>query len=145
MGARLSHSPVIRQRNFALQLDFEPTSTTTAAPKLENDAMCGITTGGQDECWWDCMIISESVLAGQAITNPECMKDCFATAASGTRESRKKERKNGKKGKKERKGGKKGRETSDSDSNCLALLIDDVTRKGTCNDGYNPAPELNIW
>ena len=49
--ARLSQSPVIRQRNFALQLDFEPTSTTAAAPKLENDAMCGITTGGQASCW----------------------------------------------------------------------------------------------
>ena len=49
--ARLSQSPVIRQRSFALQLDFEPTSTTTAAPKLENDAMCGITTGGQASCW----------------------------------------------------------------------------------------------
>merc|ERR1712223_505653 len=104
--------------------------------------MCGITTGGQDECWWDCMIISDSILSGQAITNPECMKDCFAAAASGRRRSGKKERRNKKKG---RKGGKKGRQTRDSDSNCLALLIDDVTSKGTCDDGNNPAKELDIW
>merc|ERR1712107_780217 len=69
------------------------------------------------------MIMSDSKLSGQAITNPECMKDCFATAASGRRRSGKKGRKNKKKG---RKGGRKGRQTSDSDSNCLALLIDDV-------------------
>merc|ERR1712223_467022 len=108
-------------------------------PKLENDAMCGITTGGQDECWWDCMIMSDSALSGQAITNPECMKDCFAAAASGRRRSGKKGRKNRKKG---RKGGRKGR---DSDSNCLALLIDDVTSKGTCDTGSNPGFTYGIW
>merc|ERR1712223_1254657 len=109
-------------------------------PKLENDAMCGITTGGQDECWWDCMIISGSEVSGQAITNPECLRDCFAAVASGRRKSGKRGKKGGKKG---RKGGRKGRQTSDS--NCLALLIDDVTSKGTCNDGNNPAFTLGIW
>merc|ERR1712223_1500314 len=65
-------------------------------PKLENDAMCGITTGGQDECWWDCMIISESVLAGQAITNPECMKDCFSDSSGTQKQKIKNKRKGGK-------------------------------------------------
>merc|ERR1712223_2096606 len=109
-------------------------------PKLENDAMCGITTGGQDEGWWDCMIISGSEVSGQAITNPECLRDCFAAVASGRRKSGKRGKKGGKKG---RKGGRKGRQTSDS--NCLALLIDDVTSKGTCSDGNNPAFTLGIW
>merc|ERR1712223_87367 len=70
------------------------------------------------------------------------MKDCFAAAASGRRRSGKKGRRNKRKG---RKGGRKGRQTSDSDSNCLALLIDDVTTKGTCDDGTNPAFTLGIW
>merc|ERR1711899_383419 len=70
------------------------------------------------------------------------MKDCFASAASGRRRSGKKGRKNKKKG---RRGGKKGRQTSDSDSDCFALLIDDVTSKGTCDTGDNPAFTLEIW
>merc|ERR1712102_177449 len=92
------------------------------------------------------MIKSNSLLAGQAVTDPACLKDCFAATSGRRRQGRKKGRKNGKKG---QRGGKKGRETSDSDSNCLALLIDDVTSKGTCDDGGNPAftegPTFGIW
>ena len=47
--------------------------------------MCGITTGGKEECFWDCDIIileEESTVVnvfetGQRISNPECLKDCF--------------------------------------------------------------------
>ena len=66
----------------------------------------------QDECWWDCLIISDQLVSGQAIGNPECLSDCFS--------------KNG-------------------DTSCLAGLIEDVTSKGTCDDGRNPASTLNIW
>ena len=51
--------------------------------KLENDPMCGKTTGGQDECTWDCKIVF-SVATNPSIfnsvikiQNPECLKDCF--------------------------------------------------------------------
>merc|ERR1712223_2202292 len=111
-------------------------------PKLENDAMCGITTGGQDECWWDCMVVSDSTLSGQAVANLECLSDCFSDA-SGTRKRKSgKGRRGGKKG---RKGGRKGRQISDAGSSCYASLINDVTSKGTCDDGNNPAKDLNIW
>ena len=41
----------------------------------------------------------------------------------------------------------RGRKTSDSVSNssCWASLIKDVSTKGTCDDGNNPAAELDIW
>ena len=83
-------------------------------PKLENYDMCGITTGGQDECWWDCIIISAQQVYGQAVTNPECLRDCFLN-------------------------------TTISEDDCFALLIEDVTSKGTCKTGDNPAEVLNIW
>ena len=106
-------------------------------PKLENDDMCGITTGGQDECWWDCMIISERAVQGQAITNPECMRDCFSDTSGTGR------RRGGKRRQHRRK--KKRQMSEEEDSSCFALLIEDVTSKGTCDDGENPAKELNIW
>ena len=84
-------------------------------PKLENHDMCGITTGGQDECWWDCAIISAPEVSGQAVTNPECLRDCFSNTMS------------------------------EDDSSCFSLLIEDVTSKGTCKTGDNPAEVLNIW
>ena len=44
----------------------------------------------QDECWWDCIIISIPETAGPlgpfgglVITNPECLKDCFAAYYTG--------------------------------------------------------------
>ena len=92
-------------------------------PKLQNDDRCGITGGGQAECWWDCMIISGPSLAGQAIANPECLKDCFSDTSGGR---------------------------SDPDSVCFAKLIEDVTSKGTCDTGRNPAAGfneqgVNVW
>ena len=43
--------------------------------KLENDPMCGITTGGRTECNWDCNIVETS--SNIFIDNPECYDDCF--------------------------------------------------------------------
>ena len=40
--------------------------------------MCGVTTGGREECWWDCEIITYSTLSDQFAKNIECLKDCFA-------------------------------------------------------------------
>ena len=43
--------------------------------KLEDDPMCGITTGGREDCFWDCeMTIGRN---GPIITTPECLLDCF--------------------------------------------------------------------
>ena len=43
--------------------------------KLENDQMCGITTGGSEDCIWDCEVaIGRN---GPIITTPECLIDCF--------------------------------------------------------------------
>ena len=76
----------------------------------------------QAECWWDCVVLSDALLAGQAIVNPECLKDCFVKKASG--------------------GGLEA-ELDESDPSCFASLIDDVTSKGTCDDGNNPAAQYN--
>ena len=40
--------------------------------KLEDDSMCGVTTGGSDNCEWDCI-----PLGGGFYSNPECILDCF--------------------------------------------------------------------
>ena len=83
----------------------------------------------QEECWWDCQIISSRLLKkapttpeyygfearanpllGQAIANPECLSDCF----------------------------------QDEDSECLASLIADVAEFGTCNKPDNPANFLDL-
>ena len=70
----------------------------------------------QDECWWDCDIITDPLVAGAAIPTFDCLGDCFP----------------------------------DTGTTCLSSLIKDVTTKGTCDTGYNPAAELsengvNIW
>ena len=44
--------------------------------KLENDPMCGLTTGGREDCFWDCDI--GQTLNGAIISTPECLLDCFA-------------------------------------------------------------------
>ena len=41
--------------------------------RLEDDEFCGITTGGKENCEWDCIPSSSK----QGIyLNPECMLDC---------------------------------------------------------------------
>ena len=40
--------------------------------------MCGVTTGGKEECDWDCNVeLGTLVLQEQQIINPECLEDCF--------------------------------------------------------------------
>ena len=43
--------------------------------KLENDPMCGITTSGMEECFWDCKPFFTNV--GSVFSNPECLRDCY--------------------------------------------------------------------
>ena len=44
---------------------------------LEDDPMCGVTTGGKEECFWDCNIIPTPMPSTyeNLITNPECLRD----------------------------------------------------------------------
>ena len=49
--------------------------------RLENDPMCGETTGGREDCFWDCEIINSRVY-GPIISNPECLLDCFEEVSS---------------------------------------------------------------
>ena len=55
-------------------------------------------------CWWDCKIRSHPEFTGQAIINPECLKDCFDQIS----------------------------DTRNRDTSCLISLIEDVTTNGTC-------------
>ena len=48
--------------------------------KLEDDPMCGITTGGREDCFWDCEI--EMSMNGPIISTPECLSDCFPEVKS---------------------------------------------------------------
>ena len=51
--------------------------------KLENDLMCGITTGGKEECEWDCEVAFGESLIGivfTKFTNPQCLRDCFPSS-----------------------------------------------------------------
>ena len=50
---------------------------TTPIYKLENDPMCGMTTGGKEECFWDCNIDSKGIGNGPLISSPECLLNCF--------------------------------------------------------------------
>ena len=47
--------------------------------KLENDPMCGVPTGGMEECFWDCEVDGPNEISpnGPIITAPECLLDCF--------------------------------------------------------------------
>ena len=47
-----------------------------ARPRLESDTMCGVTTGGREECYWDCGLFNDPYL-GVLVTNPECLLDCY--------------------------------------------------------------------
>ena len=42
--------------------------------------MCGVTTGGQEDCHWDCDIVTSD--CGILITNPECLLDCYPEVLS---------------------------------------------------------------
>ena len=43
-------------------------------PKLEDDPLCGITTGGRENCEWDC---EPDYYAEVIYENPRCFMDCF--------------------------------------------------------------------
>merc|ERR1712131_456740 len=44
--------------------------------KLENEVDCGVTTGGKEECYWDCeVVIVDNYPA--VVRDPECLRDCF--------------------------------------------------------------------
>ena len=43
--------------------------------ELKDDPLCGITTGGREDCFWDCEI--EVFGNGPIVSNPECLLDCF--------------------------------------------------------------------
>ena len=49
--------------------------------KLESDPMCGITTGGREECFWKCEVKSsklpEGLFKGFLLTPPDCLLGCF--------------------------------------------------------------------
>ena len=47
-----------------------------ARPRLESDAMCGMTTGGGEECYWDCGLFNDPYF-GVLVSNPECLLDCY--------------------------------------------------------------------
>lgn len=116
--------------------------TREERPRLQNHPRCGITTGGQvctlriaqkknkmlsyrhfqEECWWNCETIADQAVDGLAIADLECLKGCFSKTTINR----------------------------DSDKACLVSLIEDVTTKGTCENGYNPAPRIaktgiNMW
>ena len=42
---------------------------------LGDDPMCGLTTGGMDDCFWECEVTPTG--DGPLITNPECLLNCF--------------------------------------------------------------------
>ena len=31
----------------------------------------------QEECWFDCQVVSDDKVGGRVIANPECLLDCF--------------------------------------------------------------------
>lgn len=55
--------------------------------RLENDQMCGLTTGGSEECWWTCDVryLEDGEVLGQLkyypyhplILNPSCLSGCY--------------------------------------------------------------------
>ena len=50
--------------------------------RLENDPLCGLTTGGSEECWWRCNIqrVEHPLRPGiflKLILNPSCLSECY--------------------------------------------------------------------
>jgi len=46
-------------------------------PTLENHPMCGVTTGGQDECYFDCKMVSCVENYDILVEDLHCLTDCF--------------------------------------------------------------------
>ena len=49
----------------------------TVRQTLENDPQCGLTTGGQQECYWDCQAFYADFTTGVIAVDPVCLADCF--------------------------------------------------------------------
>ena len=68
-----------------LFVSFDPHWYNSGVKKkyhLSSDPQCGLTTGGREECWWDCQIEyvqDPGPRRGfyQFITNPLCLSDCY--------------------------------------------------------------------
>ena len=78
-----------------LKLQYSGQKLLEPAPryKLEDDPQCGLTTGGQEDCFWDCDIVFDDsgfglftsftgihpvgINSTNTIQNPECLLDCF--------------------------------------------------------------------
>ena len=128
-----------------------------------------ITFYSQEECWWDCTVHtlfpkSQTLTLGkanamntQAITNLECLDDCFLSVRAKRRD---KKREKGKRGHKTRSKGKRedgGRmermeeDTTrsdfeiESDPMCISYLLKDVKEKGTCGHISNFATIYKYW
>ena len=64
---------------------FGVAGDNTHRHRLENDPMCGLVTGGREECWWDCHTEIreftwrpwEEAEFVVHITNPSCLEDCY--------------------------------------------------------------------
>ena len=71
-------SQIFVLRSFILLKLYNATCNPGAAarPRLESDAMCGVTTGGREECYWDCGLFNDPYL-GVLVNNPECLLDCY--------------------------------------------------------------------
>ena len=74
----LSHNIIVKWANRQTKLIWYISGDNFLEPtyKLENDPMCGITTGGKENCYWDCTFVTDPYV-GSLITTPECLLDCY--------------------------------------------------------------------
>jgi len=82
-------------------------STSVGGRVLENHPKCGLTTGGQEECYFDCLSVPANltILGYQryVVKDPACLRDCFSGDPKDP-------------------------------SFCLHTLLEDILRKGMCRD-----------
>ena len=79
-------SQIFILRSFILLKLYNATCNPGAAarPRLESEAMCGVTTGGREECYWDCGLFNDPYL-GVLVNNPECLLDCYQPVSTEMR------------------------------------------------------------
>merc|ERR1711892_1387169 len=79
--------------------------SSSTVDKLENHPMCGITTNGKEECFFDCFVVPANItITGyqyHVVTDPACLQDCFSKDPG-------------------------------SPSYCMHSLLEDVLSKGMC-------------
>jgi len=54
----------------------------SARATLQSAKNCGIPTGGREECYFDCQIVSSAQGSGQLIKDLTCLRDCFSSEES---------------------------------------------------------------